>query len=293
MARIRSIHPALFTDEAFVCLSMAARVLFIGIWTEADDHGVFEWKPVALKMRIFPADNVDISGLLEELIDGKFVCSYPHEGRQYGAVRNFCKFQHPKKPAYRFFIPDEFLPWVGSSAQKGEPEDDEVASVPKKGEIPLQMERREEEERGGGGGRAPEAIDDLSTLAIELADEVSLILGIGTGPDTPYGWCGAAMWFQAGLTSGWNPEVVRIAARKIASGKRDGPPSTFRYLEKPITREHELAMTAPSAVQRIRETSNVRPRGARAAAQELAEQLREQEQVPQRPFALLRTIESG
>jgi hypothetical protein len=33
MPRIRSVHPGLFTDEAFVTVSMAARVLLIGVWT--------------------------------------------------------------------------------------------------------------------------------------------------------------------------------------------------------------------------------------------------------------------
>lgn len=37
MARIRSIHPGLYTDESFATLTMAARVLIIGIWNHADD----------------------------------------------------------------------------------------------------------------------------------------------------------------------------------------------------------------------------------------------------------------
>lgn len=32
MARIRSVHPGLYTDEAFMTLSMAARVLIVGLW---------------------------------------------------------------------------------------------------------------------------------------------------------------------------------------------------------------------------------------------------------------------
>ena len=67
MARIRSIHPGIFTDEAFASASMAARMLLIGIWTEAYDDGVFEWKPLTLKMKIFPGDSVDINAVLSEL----------------------------------------------------------------------------------------------------------------------------------------------------------------------------------------------------------------------------------
>lgn len=99
MARIRSIHPGLYTDESFVTLSMAARVLIIGIWNHADDGGGFEWKPLTLKMRIFPADNIDVSALLSELEGNDIVKKYDVDGKIYGAVRNFGKWQKPKKPS--------------------------------------------------------------------------------------------------------------------------------------------------------------------------------------------------
>jgi hypothetical protein len=52
MARIRSVHPSLFTDEAWVSCSPLARVLYIGLLTDADDQGLFEWKPIQIKMRL-------------------------------------------------------------------------------------------------------------------------------------------------------------------------------------------------------------------------------------------------
>jgi hypothetical protein len=113
MARIRSIHPGLFTDEAFVSLSMAARVLYVGILTEADDHGVFEWKPVQFKMRLMPADNVDVASLMREMETTNSVKRFSSEGKDYGLVRNFCRYQRPKKPKYTFFIPTELLTFAG------------------------------------------------------------------------------------------------------------------------------------------------------------------------------------
>ena len=101
MPRIRSVHPGLFTDEAFVTLSMPARVFLIGVWTDADDHGVFEWKPISLKMRLFPNDNIDPAAMLEELAAVDLVRKVAHEGKPYGIVRNFCKWQKPKNPAYK------------------------------------------------------------------------------------------------------------------------------------------------------------------------------------------------
>lgn len=98
MARIRSIHPGLFSDEVFVALSAQAQVFWIGLLCDADDQGVFEWKPVSLKMRILPAAVSDVSGLLAELESHKLIRRYESGGATFGAIRNFCRYQRPKWP---------------------------------------------------------------------------------------------------------------------------------------------------------------------------------------------------
>jgi hypothetical protein len=121
MSRIRSIHPGLFTDEAFMALSAHARLLVVGVWTEAFDDGVFEWKPLTLKAKIFPADNVDVPGLLAELIAGAFVRREEADGRQIGLIRNFRVYQRPKKPNSSGMLRDEWRTYVGISDDSGEP----------------------------------------------------------------------------------------------------------------------------------------------------------------------------
>lgn len=113
MARIRSIHPELFTDEAFMSLSMAARVFMTGLWGQCDDQGVFEWKPLTLKARIMPCDNVDCEALLSELTTANFVKAFEHFGKKYGVVRNFRKFQRPQKPTAIHPLPDAMRSYVG------------------------------------------------------------------------------------------------------------------------------------------------------------------------------------
>jgi len=98
MARIRSIHPSLWTDAAFVSLSPFARLLMIGLWGECDDKGCFVWSPIEIKMRLLPADNVDALELLQEIEDAGRVLRYQVEGKEYAVVRNFAKFQRPKSP---------------------------------------------------------------------------------------------------------------------------------------------------------------------------------------------------
>ena len=160
MARIRSIHPGLFTDEAFASLSMPARVMLLGIWTEADDQGVFEWKPVTLKMRIFSADNLDVVPLLGELARADAVREFSFEGKPHGAVRNFCKYQKPKTPKFRDVSDDEILRYVASKYPKAEKATDEQASFPQNGETGRQREEGGDSSplgvgNGEGARRAP------------------------------------------------------------------------------------------------------------------------------------------
>jgi len=121
MARIRSTHPTQWTDEAFVTCSMAARLLAIAIRNDADDNGIFEWKPLQLKMRLFPADNLNIEELLDELVETNQVMSAEIDGRKYGAIRNFTKFQRPKKPNSVHPMNDQFRTYVGLKPRSSPP----------------------------------------------------------------------------------------------------------------------------------------------------------------------------
>lgn len=148
MSRIRSIHPGFFTDEDLVSVSMPARLLFIGLGVEADDKGVFEWKPLTIKMRIFPADNVDVSELLSELLGVGSIRRYEHDGRCYGAIRNFRRFQKPKTPNDIHPAPPEILAFVGLIS---ETKDDDDGSFLQNGEtFPPKGEKSSQMEDGGG-----------------------------------------------------------------------------------------------------------------------------------------------
>jgi hypothetical protein len=165
MARIRSVHPGLFTDEAFMAASAAARVLLIGLWTEADDQGVFEWKPLTIKARLLPADMVDISDLLSELENLGQVMRFEHESKSYGALKNFRKYQRPQKPTAVHPLPEPIAVYVGLSATATVGVSEQSATPP--GKSP-QME-----DEGGGedvpsGSNEPsgESARELSARAV-------------------------------------------------------------------------------------------------------------------------------
>lgn len=151
MSRIRSIHPGLWTDEEFVTLSAFARLLFMGLWNECDDKGTFEWKPLTLKMRLLPADNIEIGVLLDEIEAAGCIRKYEIGGRIYGAVRNFAKFQRPKKPNDIHPTTPEIAAFCGASS---EPVGNQFGTD---GEISPQME--------DGGGKEGEEETPLTPHA--------------------------------------------------------------------------------------------------------------------------------
>lgn len=156
MSRIRSVHPGFFRDDRLVPCSAFARLLFIGLGVEADDKGIFEWKPVTLKMSIFPGDNVDVNALLAELVAADAVMHFEAKDRQYGAIRNFRKYQKPKTPNDVHPMPDYVADFV-AFPQKSEPTNVDGGPFPRNGEKPPQMEegggRREEPPKPPTGGR--------------------------------------------------------------------------------------------------------------------------------------------
>lgn len=112
MARTRSIKPDFFTDPTVGDLSPFARLLFIGLWTEADREGRLVYEPRQLAVRLFPYDaGVDIPSLTAELVNACLVTVYHDEPdlgdarpdlgdarsrqKRYLHVSNFSKHQHP------------------------------------------------------------------------------------------------------------------------------------------------------------------------------------------------------
>lgn len=210
MSRIRSIHPGIHTDEAYAALSHAAWRLAIGIWNECDDQGAFEWKPVTLKMRILPASNDNVAALLAELEAGNIVRKYEHGGREYGLVRNFRKYQRPKKPNSTHFVPAEFRTYVGLSADGSE--------------------KRKQMEEGGGnktepigsekGSRIPEDFkpDPAEAQALGLP----LALALSEAERFRDYWIGVPG--QRGRKRDW-PATWRNWCRKVADDKGLTPKS--------------------------------------------------------------------
>lgn len=108
MARIRNIKPEFFTSESVSALPLRARLTWIGLWTQCDEHGRTRDNVKLIKAAVWPLDNVslrDIEEDLEVLAAHGRIARYWADGKHYLAVANWGEHQYgafknkPKYPA--------------------------------------------------------------------------------------------------------------------------------------------------------------------------------------------------
>lgn len=97
MARIRSIKPDIWDDARIEGLSRDARLLFIGLITQADDEGYLRGRPMWVKSTVFPGDEEltvsEVAGWLEELDASGLVWCYENDGQQFIWLPNWDRHQ--------------------------------------------------------------------------------------------------------------------------------------------------------------------------------------------------------
>jgi len=91
MARIRTIKPEFFTSDDICALAPLARLLYVGLWCEADREGRLVWTPGVLKRRYLPDDSCDIDALCAELAARGLVRLY---GDGLAWIPTFSRHQH-------------------------------------------------------------------------------------------------------------------------------------------------------------------------------------------------------
>lgn len=118
-ARIRSIHPGFLKDPAMVSMSPYAILFLEGLWQEADDYGIFLWRPQQLLWEIAPAwGNLNPDELIAEVEANGWIRKFEHDGKIYGACKNFRRFQKPRRCVQKHPFPNQLLDFIG-----GEPVD--------------------------------------------------------------------------------------------------------------------------------------------------------------------------
>ncbi|MDB5937577.1 MAG: hypothetical protein JWQ01_4921 [Massilia sp.] len=112
MARIRSIKPDFWTSEQVMECSPIARLMFIGLWNFADDHGRLPCAPKTIKAQIFPADDINsetVRGMIDELSANGLVQVYVVDDKEYLFITGWRhqkidkrqQAKYPEPPAYQ------------------------------------------------------------------------------------------------------------------------------------------------------------------------------------------------
>lgn len=103
MPRIRTIKPEFFEDEKVGRLPLSGRLLFIRLWTLADDDGIARGNPSYLRNQTFPYDDDitvgDVATLMSQLTDLGMVEVYKHECEIYTRIIHFTRHQRINRPS--------------------------------------------------------------------------------------------------------------------------------------------------------------------------------------------------
>ena len=100
MARKRQIDPDIWTSEQVIALSIAARLMFIGMISHADDEGRLKGSILSLKVSIFPADTYSLDEIKqwrEEIVSNNLAIYYEVGRAEYLWLPTFRKYQYMTK----------------------------------------------------------------------------------------------------------------------------------------------------------------------------------------------------
>lgn len=101
MARIRSLKPSFWTDADVASLRRDARLLVIGLISNADDEGRFLATATAIGGNVFPHDELPpktIRVWRDEVAKAGIIEIYAVDGSEYGWFPNWLKHQKVYKP---------------------------------------------------------------------------------------------------------------------------------------------------------------------------------------------------
>ena len=95
MARTRLLHPEFFKHDGLAELSMAARLLFQGLWLLVDREGRMADHPKRIGAEVFPWDDVDVDGELWALARAGFIVRYRAGEKRFLSIPGWARWQRP------------------------------------------------------------------------------------------------------------------------------------------------------------------------------------------------------
>lgn len=175
MARIRTIKPEFFKDKKVHSLGYAERLLFIGLWTLADDQGYLWWDPYSIECELFPRDDVDIEQMLAALCQAGMIQRVATtKGKDLVYITKLLdhqKISNPSKPKLELLVSENIQsPLKSSGGLASATESSEILASTTEDSVVQHVERKGKERKGKRNRK--ESIPPKSPKGELVEDEV-------------------------------------------------------------------------------------------------------------------------
>lgn len=200
MARIRTLKPTIWESEQVSDVSVEARLTFIGLITQADDHGRLKGSPKLVRSKVFPYDDhplQKVSEWLRELAEEGLIVWFKVNGKEYIELPTWHDHQRVSHPT------DSVLPSHSEA-------DSTVAPEPLRNppEEPRREGKGREEEKEGKGKESSGVSPTDAPLSHLLADLVAENDPNGKRPTVTWRWATE------------EDRLIRLDGRKPAEAER-------------------------------------------------------------------------
>lgn len=226
--RIRTIKPEFWASESMGRLDRDTRLVFIGLWSLADDHGRFRADPRYIAGQLFPYDSDGqklASRALASLREESCIALFEVDRSQYGVITGWKTHQKIDRP---------------SASRIPQPPEISLANIR---EPSMQAREGSCEDQGSGireGNREQGDVAKARDTAIEALRE---IWNDARGPDLPEWQETGTKRRKAALArlrerplDEWRPVIARVAASRFCCGVNDrGWRADPEWLLKPET----------------------------------------------------------
>lgn len=219
MARKRMIDPNIWQSEDFSNLSTLAKLVFIGLFSNADDKGRGRAKAAYIKSILFPYDEgmrvIDVDKTLSEIASNMSVTFYLHDDSEYYSLDKWSKWQKIDKPT------DSILPGIDDHSTIIRRTLDESSSINRIVFSPNRIEEnrieKEKKETRAHAKSPPATCDDLQSLEPKVQEAF-----------------GEYIKARVKLKRQMTPHAVSLAVKKLRSLAGDDPDLQVAHIDQAI-----------------------------------------------------------
>lgn len=268
MARKRMIDPSIWTDEGMAELTPRQQLMYIGLFSNADDDGRLKASPTAIALMLPTIYSMSDRGTIEEDLTNVLAAmnqlvKYDVDGREYLAFKNYRQWQRIDKPSASILPPPPDKtpePRPKMACEVSQPESDPEPfvdhSANDSGTVP--PNRREEkgkEEKGKEDNARDERAASPYALLESLCDTLGQDVSVLSKRDKDRQLAVAKRLVEAGMTVGDVSQMTRwLISQSWVTGGVD-----FFLLEKQLGKWQLAGKPAAAASSKVSPFRNTPP----------------------------------